>query len=132
MFTIVDFITCRFFNVLPIDQQLANLKQCAKRYAWAAGCFFGGAFSASSSPCIMFIRLHLYAAMIHWYLKMKAKGRRKAKKINQWTRYLTVIVTAFQAAAYIAYLKILQCRSADLIQQHLGFTVVISLLELCL
>ncbi len=27
------------------------------------------------------------------------------KKINQWTRYLTVIVTAFQAGAYVAYLN---------------------------
>ncbi|MGN6297283.1 MAG: preprotein translocase subunit SecY, partial [Ginsengibacter sp.] len=27
------------------------------------------------------------------------------KKINQWTRYLTVIVTAFQAAAYIGFLE---------------------------
>ena len=27
------------------------------------------------------------------------------KKINQYTRYLTVLVTAFQASAYVAYLR---------------------------
>ena len=27
------------------------------------------------------------------------------KKINQYTRYLTVLVTAFQASAYVAFLR---------------------------
>jgi hypothetical protein len=37
--------------------------------------------------------------------KNQKEGESGRKKINQWTRYLTVIVTAFQAAAYIGYLK---------------------------
>ena len=50
------------------------------------------------------------------------------KKINQWTRYLTVIVTAFQAAAYIGYLKS-PANAEALIAAYSGFfwvsTVVI-------
>ncbi|HEY5408933.1 MAG TPA: preprotein translocase subunit SecY, partial [Ginsengibacter sp.] len=37
--------------------------------------------------------------------KIQKEGESGQKKINQWTRYLTVIVTAFQAAAYIGFLK---------------------------
>ena len=37
--------------------------------------------------------------------KMQKEGESGRKKINQWTRYLTVVVTALQASAYIAYLK---------------------------
>ena len=37
--------------------------------------------------------------------KIQKEGESGRKKINQWTRYLTVIVTAFQAGAYIAYLN---------------------------
>ena len=37
--------------------------------------------------------------------KIQKEGESGRKKINQWTRYLTVIVTAFQAGAYVAYLN---------------------------
>lgn len=33
------------------------------------------------------------------------KKKKAAEKINQYTRYLTVLVTAFQASAYVAYLR---------------------------
>ena len=37
--------------------------------------------------------------------KVQKEGDSGRKKINQWTRYLTVIVTIFQAGAYVAYLN---------------------------
>jgi preprotein translocase subunit SecY len=37
--------------------------------------------------------------------KVQKDGDSGRNKINQWTRYLTILVTAFQAAAYIGYLK---------------------------
>jgi preprotein translocase subunit SecY len=37
--------------------------------------------------------------------KIQKEGESGRKKINQWTRYLTVVVTAFQASAYIGYLN---------------------------
>ncbi|MEY3178376.1 MAG: preprotein translocase subunit SecY, partial [Bacteroidota bacterium] len=33
--------------------------------------------------------------------KIQKEGDSGRKKINQWTRYLTAIVTVFQAAAYV-------------------------------
>ena len=37
--------------------------------------------------------------------KIQKDGESGRKKINQWTRYLTVIVTFAQAYAYVGYLK---------------------------
>ncbi len=37
--------------------------------------------------------------------KVQKEGESGRKKINQWTRYLTVIVTFAQAYAYVGYLK---------------------------
>jgi len=37
--------------------------------------------------------------------KVQKEGDSGRKKINQWTRYLTVIITAVQAGAYVAYLR---------------------------
>ena len=36
---------------------------------------------------------------------MQKEGESGRKKINQWTRYLTVAVTAVQASAYVKYLR---------------------------
>ena len=42
---------------------------------------------------------------VPYFQKMQREGESGRKKINQWTRYLTVGVTAFQAIAYISFLK---------------------------
>ena len=52
--------------------------------------------------------------------KLQKEGESGRKKINSWTRYLTVIVTAFQAAAYIGYLKS-QANAAALIPAYDSF-----------
>ncbi|MEI9934756.1 MAG: hypothetical protein WDM71_07885 [Ferruginibacter sp.] len=49
--------------------------------------------------------MQLVTILIPQMAKVQKEGESGRKKINQWTRYLTVIVTAFQAAAYIGYLK---------------------------
>lgn len=36
---------------------------------------------------------------------MQKEGESGRKKINQYTRYLTVIVTILQASAYVSYLQ---------------------------
>jgi preprotein translocase subunit SecY len=73
--------------------------------------FAGGAFSRASifalgvMPYISAsIFMQLAGIVIPQVAKMQKEdsGRRK---INQYTRYLTVIVTAFQASAYVAYLR---------------------------
>jgi len=47
----------------------------------------------------------LMTILIPQLQKVQKEGESGRKKINQWTRYLTIIVTMFQAGAYIAYLK---------------------------
>ena len=73
--------------------------------------FSGGAFSKASifalgvMPYISAsIFMQLAGIVIPQIAKMQKEdsGRRK---INSYTRYLTVIVTAFQASAYVAYLR---------------------------
>lgn len=73
--------------------------------------FAGGAFSRASifalgvMPYISAsIFMQLAGIVVPQVAKMQKEdsGRRK---INSYTRYLTVIVTAFQASAYVAYLR---------------------------
>ena len=74
--------------------------------------FAGGAFSSASifalgiMPYISAsIFMQLVSILVPQFQKMQKEGESGRKKINQWTRYLTVLVTIFQASAYVAYLK---------------------------
>jgi len=103
------------FIVLPgIDpNKLANLTASAQTgMLGLLDAFVGGAFSKASilalgiMPYISAsIFMQLMTILVPQMQKVQKEGESGRKKINQWTRYLTVIVTAFQAAAYIGYLK---------------------------
>ena len=103
------------FIVLPgIDpNKLANLNESTKSgMLGLLDAFVGGAFSKASifalgiMPYISAsIFMQLMTILVPQMQKVQKEGESGRKKINQWTRYLTVIVTAFQAAAYIGYLK---------------------------
>jgi preprotein translocase subunit SecY len=74
--------------------------------------FAGGAFSQASifalgiMPYISAsIFIQLMTVLVPQFQKMQKEGESGRKKINQWTRYLTVAVTAVQASAYVAYLR---------------------------
>lgn len=74
--------------------------------------FAGGAFSQASilalgiMPYISAsIFMQLVTILVPQMQKIQKEGESGRKKINQWTRYLTVIVTVFQAGAYISYLQ---------------------------
>ncbi len=74
--------------------------------------FAGGAFSQASilalgiMPYISAsIFMQLMTILVPQLQKVQKDGDSGRKKINQWTRYLTIVVTMFQAGAYIAYLK---------------------------
>ena len=51
------------------------------------------------------IFMQLVTILIPQMQKVQKEGASGQKKINQWTRYLTVIVTFVQAYAYVTYLK---------------------------
>lgn len=74
--------------------------------------FAGGAFSSASifalgiMPYISAsIFMQLMTILVPQLQKLQKEGDSGRKKINQWTRYLTVIVTMFQASAYVTYLR---------------------------
>ena len=91
--------------------------------------FAGGAFSQASifalgiMPYISAsIFMQLMTILVPQMQKVQKEGESGRKKINQWTRYLTVIVTAFQAAAYIGYLQS-QSNAGALIPSYGAFFV---------
>ena len=74
--------------------------------------FAGGAFSMASifalgiMPYISAsIFMQLMTVLVPQFQKMQKEGESGRKKINQWTRYLTIAVTIVQASAYVAYLR---------------------------
>jgi preprotein translocase subunit SecY len=117
IFTLVLLFIYRLgsFIVLPgIDpNKLANLSNNSKDgMLGLLDAFVGGAFSKASifalgiMPYISAsIFMQLVTILVPQMAKVQKEGESGRKKINQWTRYLTVAVTAFQAAAYIGYLK---------------------------
>jgi preprotein translocase subunit SecY len=100
--------------VLPgVDpNQLMNLQQqTAGGLLGLLDMFSGGAFSNASifalgiMPYISAsIVIQLLGMAIPYFQKLQKEGESGRRKINQITRYLTVVITAFQAPAYIGNL----------------------------
>jgi preprotein translocase subunit SecY len=121
------------FIVLPgIDpNKLANLANSTKNgMLGLLDAFVGGAFHKASifalgiMPYISAsIFMQLVTILVPQMQKIQKEGESGRKKINQWTRYLTVAVTAFQAAAYIGYLKS-QGNAEALIESYSSYFVV--------
>jgi preprotein translocase subunit SecY len=70
--------------------------------------FAGGSFSRVSifalgvMPYISAsIVMQLLGIAVPYFAKMQKEGESGRNKINQWTRYLTIAITALQAAAYL-------------------------------
>jgi len=112
------------FIVLPgIDpNQLSKLASNSNSLFGLFNMFAGGAFSRASifalgvMPYISAsIVMQLLTIAVPSFQKLQKEGESGRKKINQWTRYLTVVVTAFQASAYVQYLR-----------QTLGESVLVS------
>ena len=100
--------------VLPgIDPQAMQAgKQSNTGILGLIDAFSGGAFNQASifalgiMPYISAsIFIQLLTVLVPQFQKMQKEGESGRKKINQYTRYLTVVVTLLQASAYVAYLK---------------------------
>jgi len=88
--------------------------------------FSGGAFSQASifalgiMPYISAsIFMQLMTVLVPQFQKMQKEGDSGRKKINQYTRYLTVAVTAVQASAYVAYLR--QIHGSSILPGYAGY-----------
>src|SRR4051794_27660783 len=99
--------------VLPgLDPTKIDVKAASGGALGLIDAFAGGAFSQASifalgiMPYISAsIFMQLMTILVPQISKIQKEGDSGRKKINQWTRYLTVVVTAFQAAAYIGFLR---------------------------
>jgi preprotein translocase subunit SecY len=95
-----------------IDPNKLDLQSAKKGLLGLFDTFAGGSFSSASifalgiMPYISAsIFMQLMTILVPQMQKVQKEGDSGRKKINQWTRYLTALVTIFQAAAYVAYLK---------------------------
>ncbi len=99
--------------VLPgIDPNKLDLSSARTGALGLIDAFAGGAFSMASifalgiMPYISAsIFMQLMTILVPQMQKIQKEGDSGRKKINQWTRYLTVAITAVQAGAYVAYLR---------------------------
>jgi len=102
------------FVVLPgIDpMQLSNLQaQASGGLVGLLNMFSGGAFGNASifalgvMPYISAsIVIQLPGIMIPYFQRMQREGESGRRKMNQWTRYLTIIILALQGPAYLTNL----------------------------
>src|SRR5512133_3663849 len=102
------------YVVIPgVDpSMLANLQnQSSSGLLGLLNMFSGGAFANASifalgiMPYISAsIVMQLLALAVPYFAKLQKEGDSGRKKINQITRYLTVVILIFQAPAYIANL----------------------------
>lgn len=102
------------FVVLPgIDpMQLNNLQsQASSGLLGLLNIFSGGAFGNASvfalgiMPYISAsIVIQLLGMMIPYFQRLQREGESGRRKMNQWTRYLTIGILAFQGPAYMANL----------------------------
>jgi len=101
------------FVILPgIDPVKLSLANSNNGLMGLLNMFAGGSFSRASifalgiMPFISAqIAMQLLTIAVPSFAKMQKEGESGQRKINQYTRLLTVAVTAVQAAAYVAYLR---------------------------
>ena len=117
------------FIVLPgIDPTRLNLASARGGMLGLIDTFAGGAFSQASifalgiMPYISAsIFMQLMTVLVPQFQKMQKEGESGRKKINQWTRYLTVAVTAVQASAYVAYLHQMTAQTGGIVPTYADY-----------
>ena len=113
--------------VLPgIDPDKLNVSGSKGGILGLIDAFAGGAFSQASilalgiMPYISAsIFIQLMTILYPPFQKLQKEGDSGRKKINQYTRYLTVAVTALQASAYVTYLH--QTNLSAIIESYKGY-----------
>lgn len=97
------------FIVLPgVDPSLVNAKEGQDGILGLLNMFAGGSFARSSvfalgvMPYISAsIVVQLFGIVIPYFQRLQKEGESGRKKVNQITRYLTILITAGQAIGYI-------------------------------
>jgi preprotein translocase subunit SecY len=96
-----------FIRLPGVSASIASNKE-AQGLVGLLNMFAGGSFSRVSifalgvMPYISAsIVMQLLGIAVPYFAKMQKEGESGRNKINQWTRYLTILITAVQAAAYL-------------------------------
>src|SRR3954468_18482470 len=97
------------FVVLPgVNANALDTQKAKEGLVGLLNMFAGGAFSHASifalgvMPYISAsIVMQLLGIAVPYFQKMQKEGESGRNKINQWTRYLTIAITAPQAVAYL-------------------------------
>ena len=120
------------FIVLPgIDSaQLANLQQSSSEgLVGLLNMFSGGAFGNASifalgvMPYISAsIVIQLLGVFVPYFRKLQMEGESGRRKMNQYTRYLTILIICIQGPAYMANLHQQVPASAFLAVNQLGWS----------
>ena len=128
------------YIVIPgIDaSQLANLqKQSSEGLLGLMNMFSGGAFGNASvfalgvMPYISAsIVIQLLGVMFPFFQRLQREGESGHRKMNQYTRYLTILIIAIQGPAYIANLRAQLPASAFLAQVGSGWYTLLATLIL--
>ncbi|MBS1916499.1 MAG: preprotein translocase subunit SecY [Bacteroidetes bacterium] len=107
------FRLCTFIVLPGVDpHKLSSLAGAKSGALGLIDAFSGGAFLQASIVALGImpyisasIFMQLVTILVPQMQKVQKEGESGRKKINQWTRYLTVIVTFVQAYAYVTYLR---------------------------
>src|SRR6476646_4873159 len=107
LFTLALFVVYRLGEHLPTPGVNAR----ASGLFWLYDLFVGGAFSRATifalgiMPYISAsIILQLLGAVVPYFEKLRKEGEEGQKKITQWTRYGTVMISIVQSYAYSIFL----------------------------
>jgi preprotein translocase subunit SecY len=118
LITLLLITVYRFLSVVPLPgidpASLAALeKQTAGGLMSLLDMFSGGAFSNASIVALGImpyisasIVIQLLAIAVPYFQKLQREGESGRRKINQYTRYLTVIILLLQAPAYLVNLNV--------------------------
>ncbi|RYE05062.1 MAG: preprotein translocase subunit SecY, partial [Rickettsiaceae bacterium] len=97
-----------FIAIPGIDANAVDSQKTSEGILGLLNMFAGGSFSRSSifalgvMPYISAsIVMQLLGIAVPYFQKLQKEGESGRNKINQWTRYLTIFITALQAIGYV-------------------------------
>ena len=104
-----SFVTLPGVNHAILEQWTQNFANDSSSLMGLLNIFSGGAFSQASvfalgvMPYITAsIIIQLLGIMVPYFRKMQREGESGRRRMNQWTRFLTIAVLLLQAPAYLA------------------------------
>ncbi len=128
-----SFVVMPGINPVAIAESAKFSEQTSEGLVGLLNLFSGGAFGNASifalgvMPYISAsIVIQLLGIMIPYFQKLQKEGESGRRKMNQWTRYLTIAILALQAPAYLANIRT-QVPEAFILSGF-GFTVISTLI----